>query len=412
MRARDASSSRRACSTAAGELSVRRRLARGDAGRLLRHRHGRHVGGRPGQLQLPAAVRVGHARRPADARHAFVLGGGVEYSQWDQRPGEGHRAVGRGGLHAGRRCRDSARRSPTCTRTGTAAIDWRTSAGYSRRGGYYGVTFNNFTDADDVYSFRQVDYEAIQHVPLGRDAWVLSLHGAGRRPPTQGRRPGVPFFMLPALGGGSSLRGFTSWRFRDMQQPAAAGRVARPGQQLLRHGASSTTPARSRRARSDLDFERPEERLRHRVPPARSGGDAAAHRARQGQRGPRPRLRGQRVVLRRLTMTSIDRSRPPPRRARLLAPLAVGVLLVAAGAVGRAPPSRSSTRTIPSPRARDRRRVRRAAVGHRPLLRPHLQPVRDAAARCRRSVQGAERQHDRRGAGFELVHQPHRQPRR
>ena len=25
----------------------------------------------------------------------------------------------------------------------------------------------------------------------------------------------MPFFMLPALGGGSSLRGFTSWRFRD-----------------------------------------------------------------------------------------------------------------------------------------------------------------------------------------------------
>ena len=25
----------------------------------------------------------------------------------------------------------------------------------------------------------------------------------------------IPFFMLPAVGGGSSLRGFTSWRFRD-----------------------------------------------------------------------------------------------------------------------------------------------------------------------------------------------------
>jgi hypothetical protein len=25
----------------------------------------------------------------------------------------------------------------------------------------------------------------------------------------------IPYFMLPALGGGSSLRGFGSWRFRD-----------------------------------------------------------------------------------------------------------------------------------------------------------------------------------------------------
>ena len=33
-------------------------------------------------------------------RNWLVLGGGVDYSQWDQRPGEGDAAVGRGGLHA------------------------------------------------------------------------------------------------------------------------------------------------------------------------------------------------------------------------------------------------------------------------------------------------------------------------
>jgi outer membrane protein assembly factor BamA len=27
----------------------------------------------------------------------------------------------------------------------------------------------------------------------------------------------MPYFMLPSLGGGSTLRGFTSWRFRDRQ---------------------------------------------------------------------------------------------------------------------------------------------------------------------------------------------------
>ena len=26
----------------------------------------------------------------------------------------------------------------------------------------------------------------------------------------------MPFFMMPSLGGGSSLRGYASWRFRDM----------------------------------------------------------------------------------------------------------------------------------------------------------------------------------------------------
>jgi outer membrane protein assembly factor BamA len=43
---------------------------------------------------------------------------------------------------------------------------------------------------------------------------VLSLRG---RVETAWGKSGqeIPFFMLPALGGGSSLRGFSSWRFRD-----------------------------------------------------------------------------------------------------------------------------------------------------------------------------------------------------
>ena len=76
-----------------------------------------------------------------------------------------------------RRCRASARRSPTCTRRARRPSTGAPRAGYSRRGGYYGVTFHDYTDSDDIYGFRQVDYEAIQHVPIFRDAWVLSLHG-------------------------------------------------------------------------------------------------------------------------------------------------------------------------------------------------------------------------------------------
>ena len=94
------------------------------------------------------------------------------------------------------------------------ALDWRTSPGYSRRGGFYGVTVHDFAEPDDAYSFRQVDYEAIQHIPLLRDTWVLSLHGRVETTYTDENEQ-VPFFMLPALGGGSSLRGFSSWRFRD-----------------------------------------------------------------------------------------------------------------------------------------------------------------------------------------------------
>ena len=59
-----------------------------------------------------------------------------------------------------------------------------------------------------------MEYEAIQHLPILREAWVLSFRG---RVQTAFDKDGqqTPFFMLPALGGGSTLRGYSSWRFRD-----------------------------------------------------------------------------------------------------------------------------------------------------------------------------------------------------
>ena len=146
-------------------------------------------------------------------RRLLLLTGGVELSQWKQGPGDGsYPSVEEvftpetlPGLGA----------SPTYLHTqGTAAFDWRDSEGYTRRGGYYGVTAHDFADSDDTYSFRQVDYEAIQHLPLFRDAWVLSLRGRVQTTYADDDEV-IPFFMLPSLGGGSSLRGFTSWRFRD-----------------------------------------------------------------------------------------------------------------------------------------------------------------------------------------------------
>ena len=62
--------------------------------------------------------------------------------------------------------------------------------------------------------FQQVDYEAIQHFPILREAWVISLHGLASTTSTDDDQR-VPFFMLPSLGSGSTLRGFSSWRFRD-----------------------------------------------------------------------------------------------------------------------------------------------------------------------------------------------------
>jgi hypothetical protein len=96
---------------------------------------------------------------------------------------------------------------------GTAAIDWRTSPGYSRKGGYYGVTLASFTDVDEVFSFKRVDGELIQHLPLLRENWVISLRG--RVQTTLDDDDVVPYFLLPQLGSGRTLRGYGTGRFRD-----------------------------------------------------------------------------------------------------------------------------------------------------------------------------------------------------
>ncbi len=94
----------------------------------------------------------------------------------------------------------------------SAAVDWRPSAGYARTGGLYEVRYHNYADRDSAYSFNRIDAEVIQHVPILRETWVLSLHGL-----LQTTLDGeVPHFLMPSVGGGSSLRGFESWRFRDL----------------------------------------------------------------------------------------------------------------------------------------------------------------------------------------------------
>ena len=148
------------------------------------------------------------------SRNMFLVRGGLEFSQWKQGPGSGdepsveevytpQQAPGLGS-------------SPTYLHSQAGiGIDSRTSPFYSRRGGYYALTFHDFRDTGDAFGFRRTDYEAIQHVPILRDTWVLSLRGRLELA-NAAEAQTIPFFMLPALGGGSSLRGFSSWRFRDL----------------------------------------------------------------------------------------------------------------------------------------------------------------------------------------------------
>jgi len=146
-------------------------------------------------------------------RHLWMLRGGVELSQWSQGPGHGG-APSVETVYTPATLPGLGAKTTYLHIQGTAGFDWRASPGYARRGGFYGVTFHDYTDRDKQFGFEQVDYEAIQHFPILREAWVISLHGLAQTSFEKNDQH-IPFFMLPSLGGGSTLRGFTSHRFRD-----------------------------------------------------------------------------------------------------------------------------------------------------------------------------------------------------
>jgi hypothetical protein len=146
-------------------------------------------------------------------RRWFMVRGGFEASRWDLKSGQGtvpsldeiYTPESLPGLGA----------TTTYVHTqATVGFDSRLASGYARRGGFYGVTGHDYSDRDDALGFRQVDYEAIQHIPILRETWVVSLHGLVKTTWAKTDQE-VPFYRLPSLGGGDDLRGFNSHRFSD-----------------------------------------------------------------------------------------------------------------------------------------------------------------------------------------------------
>lgn len=152
-------------------------------------------------------------------RRTFMLRGGLELSQWTIRPGEGEfRSVD--DVYTPATLPGVNTETTYVHSQGTFGFDWRTSPGYTRRGGFYGVTLHDYTDRDDKFGFRQVEYEAIQHVPILREAWVISLRAEARTTYEKTNQQ-IPFFLLPYVGSGSTMRGYTSHRFRGQNRIVA-----------------------------------------------------------------------------------------------------------------------------------------------------------------------------------------------
>lgn len=99
-----------------------------------------------------------------------------------------------------------------------AAIDSRRPLGYSGRGGLYRLQVDDYRELDnELHSFRSMEAEALQLIPILRANWVIALRGLATLTDT-GEGQAVPYFMLPSLGGGSTLRGYPDFRFRDRQR--------------------------------------------------------------------------------------------------------------------------------------------------------------------------------------------------
>jgi hypothetical protein len=146
-------------------------------------------------------------------RKLLMLRGGAEVTQWTQNPGEGsfpsietvYTPQTLDGLGA---------QVKYLHTQGTVGFDWRPARDYARRGGFYGVTLHDYKDSDEAFGFRQVDYEVVQHFPILREAWAISLRGLAQATMLKGDQT-IPFFLLPSLGGGHNMKGYESYRFRD-----------------------------------------------------------------------------------------------------------------------------------------------------------------------------------------------------
>lgn len=106
---------------------------------------------------------------------------------------------------------------------GGVAIDWRSSPGYSTKGGFYRATWERHNETNShPNSFDLQEFEIVQLVPLVREQFVLAGRGLVTLTSTE---PGssVPVMLSPYLGSGSTLRGFATRRFTDRNRVLLTG---------------------------------------------------------------------------------------------------------------------------------------------------------------------------------------------
>ena len=93
--------------------------------------------------------------------------------------------------------------------------DTRDHRSYPTRGFVYRAALTGYNDRSaGTFSFREYQAEGLQLIPMAGSRWILALHGwtvltsvpAGNA---------IPFYLLPAVGGHSTLRGYHNFQFHD-----------------------------------------------------------------------------------------------------------------------------------------------------------------------------------------------------
>jgi outer membrane protein assembly factor BamA len=85
----------------------------------------------------------------------------------------------------------------------------------ARRGGWYRLDLSQFEDlGGDNWSYYRTDLDVRQFIGFLSDRRVIALRGAVATTNAVEGSAGVPFYLMPSLGGNDSLRGFRNYRFR------------------------------------------------------------------------------------------------------------------------------------------------------------------------------------------------------
>ncbi|HEX7794464.1 MAG TPA: BamA/TamA family outer membrane protein [Vicinamibacterales bacterium] len=94
--------------------------------------------------------------------------------------------------------------------------DTRDYRGHPTRGGVYRASAESYNDQDTgLFTFRQYQAEALQLVRVTGPNWLLAFHGWLVTSDVNVDHQ-VPFYLLPSLGGATSLRSFQNYRFHDL----------------------------------------------------------------------------------------------------------------------------------------------------------------------------------------------------